>query len=118
MIAVEYGIFLKLYNEALLYTDMEMYIFERGWQSWMDKYDVEVVRKILETVYEYGHTTMKEVRTKHGITRAEMSRNYNIPLRTLEDWELNKNTPSNFKYIEPLILYTFFIYDINSEDDL
>lgn len=34
--------------------------------------------------------TIKEIREKSGLSRAEFSRRYNIPVRTLEDWESNK----------------------------
>lgn len=34
--------------------------------------------------------TIKEIREKSGMNRAEFSRKYNIPVRTLEDWESQK----------------------------
>ena len=34
--------------------------------------------------------TIKEIRDLAGISRAEFSRKYNIPVRTLEDWEAGK----------------------------
>lgn len=37
--------------------------------------------------------TIKEMRELLGISRAEFSRRYGIPLRTLEDWESGKRTP-------------------------
>lgn len=36
---------------------------------------------------------IKEMRELLGISRAEFSRRYGIPLRTLEDWESDKRTP-------------------------
>lgn len=36
---------------------------------------------------------IKEMRELLGINRAEFSRRYGIPLRTLEDWESDKRTP-------------------------
>lgn len=36
---------------------------------------------------------IKEMRELLGISRAEFSRRYRIPLRTLEDWESGKRTP-------------------------
>ena len=36
--------------------------------------------------------TIKEIRDLAGISRAEFSRKYNIPVRTLEDWEAGKGS--------------------------
>lgn len=36
---------------------------------------------------------IKEMRELLGISRAEFSRRYGIPLRTMEDWESGKRTP-------------------------
>lgn len=36
---------------------------------------------------------IKEMRELLGISRAEFSRRYGVPLRTLEDWESGKRTP-------------------------
>lgn len=46
--------------------------------------------------------TIKEAREKAGISRAEMSRRFEIPLRTLEDWETEKRTPP--PYVAKLII--------------
>lgn len=46
--------------------------------------------------------TIKEARENAGISRAEMSRQFEIPLRTLEDWESGKRTPPH--YVEKLII--------------
>ena len=37
--------------------------------------------------------TIKEARTRAGISRAEMSRRFEIPVRTLENWEAGVNKP-------------------------
>jgi DNA-binding transcriptional regulator YiaG len=40
--------------------------------------------------------TIKEMREFLGISRAEFSRRYHIPARTLEDWEAGKRTPPEY----------------------
>lgn len=40
--------------------------------------------------------TTKEMRELLKISRAEFSRRYNIPVRTLEDWESEKRTPPEY----------------------
>lgn len=37
--------------------------------------------------------TIKEIRDLLNVSRAEFSRRYGIPSRTLEDWEKGKRTP-------------------------
>ena len=38
-------------------------------------------------------TEIERIRSILGVSRAEFGRRYNIPIRTLEDWEWGKNKP-------------------------
>lgn len=40
--------------------------------------------------------TVSEMREYLNVSRAEFSRRYNIPVRTLEDWESEKRTPPEY----------------------
>lgn len=40
--------------------------------------------------------TAKEIRELLGVSRAEFSRRYGIPIRTLEDWDWGKRVPSEW----------------------
>lgn len=40
--------------------------------------------------------TIKEMREYLNVSRTEFSRRYNIPIRTLEDWESEKRTPPEY----------------------
>ena len=40
--------------------------------------------------------TIKEIRDLLGISRAEFSRRYNIPTRTLEAWEKGERIPPTY----------------------
>lgn len=46
--------------------------------------------------------SIKKARENAGISRAEMSRIFEIPIRTLEDWEANRRKPA--KWAEKLII--------------
>lgn len=46
--------------------------------------------------------TIKEARKKAGLTQAEMSKIFEIPRRTLEDWESQKRKPA--PWAEKLII--------------
>ena len=41
-------------------------------------------------------TKSEEIRAILGISRAEFSRRYNIPIRTLEDWDAGKKNPPEY----------------------
>ena len=46
--------------------------------------------------------TIKEAREQAGLSRAEMSRLFEIPIRTLEDWDAGKSNPP--PYVARLII--------------
>lgn len=46
--------------------------------------------------------TIKEAREQAGLSRSEMSRQFEIPLRTLEEWDAGRRTPP--PYVEKLII--------------
>lgn len=108
---MKYKTFITLYGEAKEYTDVDMYIAERGWQEWMDDFcksdDAEVISDWLFAIYDLANKNWTERRKEMGISRAEMSRTYAIPIRTLEDWEAEKNKPTI--YTEALISYTILM---------
>ena len=45
---------------------------------------------------------IKEAREEAGLSRAEMSRLFEIPVRTLEEWDAGRRTPP--PYVEKLIV--------------
>ena len=46
--------------------------------------------------------SIKEAREQCGLSRAEMSRLFEIPVRTLEEWDAGRRTPP--PYVEKLIV--------------
>ena len=66
---------------------------------------LETEKDILKRIYAIAKMSWRERREKIlGISRAEMHRRYQIPIRTLEDWEAGKYKPAD--YIEILLAYT------------
>ena len=60
-------------------------------------------QNIVERYYSFSCTcTIQEVRKKAGLSRAAMSRLFEIPIRTLENWEARGNPPAH--WAEKLIL--------------
>lgn len=58
---------------------------------------------VIETYYNFSaDSEIKKARENLGISRAEMSRAFEIPVRTLEDWESGKRIPAH--WAEKLII--------------
>lgn len=112
---INYKIFLQLYYEALEYKNFNMYMSERGWQDWMNPYekDSDKIVEILKIIYSYGRKSIKEIREALNYSRANFSKIYNIPLRTLENWDTKQNLT---EYTETLIKYTLFIEEMNKNE--
>ncbi|HCL02873.1 MAG TPA: hypothetical protein DHW61_10765 [Lachnoclostridium phytofermentans] len=109
-----YSLFSHLYNEALQYDNLEMYIAERGWQDWMDNYPEEKIADILEKIYSIANTDMREIRNLLGLSRPKFFNVYRVPVRTLEDWEYEKMPIP--VYTRQLIAYTVFMeWRLNEE---
>ncbi|MGX6993928.1 hypothetical protein CBF34_06995 [Vagococcus penaei] len=106
---MKYELFLKLYCEALKHEDVDMYISECGWQDWFDDYQYPEV--ILKQVYSLAKSDIRDLRAKLGYSRAAFSRAYNIPVRTVENWEAGIRVAPT--YINPLIAYTIMDFSKN-----
>lgn len=103
---MRYKLFLSLYSEALDYADADMYIAERGWQDWMSDYPEENLGTILQDIYFLANSDLKNVREEYGYSRAEFSRLFNIPLRSLENWDAGYRKMPD--YVKTLICYALF----------
>ena len=67
---------------------------------------------------EVNNLTITEMRSYIGVSRAEFSRCYNIPIRTLESWEAGFRTPPEYvlNLLEESvrksdIIHVTFVYD-------
>ena len=66
---------------------------------------LEAGEDILKEIFAIEKLDLRERRERIlHISRAEMHRQYGIPLRTLEDWEAGKYKPAD--YVETLIAHT------------
>lgn len=101
-----YKLFLSLYSEALDYADVDMFIGERGWQDWMDDYPTEELATLMQEIYFLTNSDLKTIREKYGYSRAAFSRLFNIPIRSLEDWDASRRKMPD--YVKALICYALF----------
>lgn len=103
---MEYSLFLNLYSEALKYSDVDMYIAERGWQEWMDEFPEEQLGPMLQHIYLLATNYLADIRKYYKLSRAAFARMFEIPIRTVEDWEAGKRKMSAWQ--KPLICYALF----------
>lgn len=57
---------------------------------------------------------IKDARLAAGLTQAELSKKYNIPIRTIENWDSDRRKPS--EWLENLIIRVIN-EDFNSQDN-
>lgn len=101
-----YKLFLSLYTEALGYVDADMYVAERGWQDWMDEYPSEKLGPLMQEIFFLANSDLKTIREKRGYSRAAFARLFNIPVRSLEDWDAERRKMPD--YVKTLICYALF----------
>lgn len=108
---MKFELFKELYDEALDVASLELYVAERGWQEWMEEYKPDEVAELLSRIYYLANNSLKDTRQ---ISRAEFSRQYGIPVRTLQDWDLgNRSAP---EYVKLLIDFAQFSKVRNGND--
>lgn len=122
MFYIDYATFLQLENEAQEYDNFDMYVQERGWQAWMevlaeDDNNPEMIIKFLESIYQTKDMNLSELRTHLGTfeSRAEMARYFQIPLRTLENWDFEKSKGMDHEML--LIKYVMILKFWNQEPE-
>lgn len=101
-----YKLFLSLYSEALSYADTDMFISERGWQEWMSDFPEEKLGSMMHAIYFLANSDLKTIREKYGYSRAAFSRLFNIPIRSLENWDSGSRQMPD--YLKILICYALF----------
>lgn len=106
---MKYELFSSLYAEALGYADVDMFVGERGWQDWMDAYPTEQIADMLQDIYFLAHASIREVREKHGYSRAAFARLFRVPIRTNEDWDKDPKLIKD--YVKIPICYALFESD-------
>ena len=120
---MKFKLFAKLFDEAREYSDVDMYVAERGWEEWMDEYsttdssdmtsDVTEIASILTRIYELAHMDLGQLRTETKLSANAFSRLYGIPTRTMQSWEYKKRrTPD---YALRFISYAIFMDELEND---
>ena len=113
---MKFSLFYRLYGEAMEYKNPEMYIAERGWQDWMEKYicnDASKIASILERIYSLAHMDIGQLRSETKLSASSFSGMFGIPIRTAQSWEYKeRRTP---EYALLLISYAIFMEGMGDE---
>lgn len=107
-----YEDFRRLTTAATEFADLSTYIAEEGGSVPEDILDDRLV-SVLGDIYLYAHTpTLNTLRTIADLSRAAFAREYNIPTRTLENWEATTaNTRQAPPYVLDLLAYAVITRD-------
>lgn len=101
---MKFELFKKLYSKALEDTTLKYFIAECGCQDWMQDYTPDEVVELLSRIYRLANNPLKDTRQ---VSRAEFSRQYGIPNRTLQDWDYgNRNPPEYVKLLVDFAQFT------------
>ena len=98
---MKYEMFAKIYKEAIERDGKEAFV-----EEWAGDWLNEKVTNEIDAVYTLAHSTLEETRKKYGYSRAAFGRAYDIPVRTLEDWDAGKRSPQS--YVKMMLDYALF----------
>lgn len=107
-----YEDFRRLTTAATEFADLNDYIAEEGGSVPADIPDAHLI-PLLGDIYLYAHNrTVSALRTITGLSRAAFAREYNIPTRTLENWESDSvNARTASPYVLDLLAYAVVTRD-------
>ncbi len=100
------------YSEAKEYNNFEMYLMERGWQSWMesycteDDYNANMLVDIMTFIYKASNGGIKELCDAAGIKMTQLSHIANIPYRTIQRWASGESEYP--EHVKLLVSYAIF----------
>ena len=92
--------------------EFELYVSEAGWQDWLedfvsedeeepDEKEVETINIVLRQAWDIAmeqKDKIRQIRDLSGMRRKDFAEKYNIPIRTIEDWESGRsNAPAYVK---------------------
>ena len=92
--------------------DFESFLFERGWQEWMDSYveiggsNAEIVR-VLKLIWTLRENPIIAIENAAKIGHKELGCEYSIPERTIQNWANGVNDCP--KYTWTMLAYCVFV---------
>lgn len=110
-----YTTFIRLCDEAANHNEPEEFIMALGWQEWMNKAaDADEITKDLSLIFELASLGFPGLRKRLNVSMAKMATMYQIPLRTIENW--NSGSRKVTAYDLDFIRYTIFVQEKEGDD--
>lgn len=118
-----YTTFARLLDISNKFEDSQEFIESIGWQSWMDKetkdadktfVNADEITRNLELIHELSRLDFKGLRKRINLSMAKTAVAYQIPLRTIEDWDAGARSIT--PYVLKLLKYTVFIHEKEGDD--
>lgn len=86
-------LFNKLWKDALAQPDKELYIAEYGYPEFFDEIseNLQEIVDVLGNIHDVAWMSFRDILKRSGMTQAEFSTKFCIPVRTIENWSTEKN---------------------------
>lgn len=92
-----FKVFGELWQNALDAPNLDLFIAEPGWDSWMDEFspgdDAGAVIEVMTVIFQMAQEGFPAIRRHSGLTQARFAQTFGIPLRTVEEWDRGRMTP-------------------------
>lgn len=111
---MKFETYVRLYAEAKEYTDIEMYVMERGWQEdWMRSLaNADEIVNLLKSIYDISNNGIKAVLSRYKSLK-QVSVLYKIPYSTVQKWKSEEITPPEYTVV--MLSYITLFGDDKSE---
>ena len=101
---MKFGLFSELYDEAKSCENVDVFIERREDDVELKKTPDDNIVLLLRFIYDAAHMGIRDIREYLGMLRPQFCEQYEIKMRTLEDWEDGKNPVT--KSLLKLLSYT------------
>ena len=106
---MKFEIFSLYYDEMKFFLSLEIYARSVK-ATGIEK--IEGIKSVA-ALWSVVHSDIATLRKNAGLSQEIFAARYNIPTKTLEDWEAYKEEPA--PYIVKLIAYTIYIDSLNAD---
>lgn len=106
---IPYTDFIRLTLGALDCADFDAFVAEEGGSVPLD--DLDDLMLVMRRIWDYSRSRdIVSIRKQTGLSQSNFAREFGIPLRTLQGWELGERTAP--QYLTDLIAYVALTQEI------
>ncbi len=93
---INFDTYRALYAEAREYTNIDMYIMERGWQDWMDGMDADQIADLLRDIHAISRGGFSAAVKIEGLKLTAFCKRYCLPYSTAQKWVGDIAAPAEY----------------------